>query len=113
MIKSELISRIAARHPGLDRRDIERVISAILASIGQSLSSGKRVELRGFGTFNVKVRGSHPSRNPKTGEKIIVAEKKVLHFRASKELLRRMNEPVTKTSEQITAGQGVSTAANS
>jgi integration host factor subunit beta len=111
MIKSELISRMAARYPGLDRRDIERVISALLASIGQSLSSGKRVELRGFGAFKIKVRGSHPSRNPKTGEKIIIAEKKALHFHTSKKLLRRMNAPSTKASEETTASKEVPTTA--
>jgi nucleoid DNA-binding protein len=73
------------RYPGLDVRGIERLISEILDSIGRSLGSGKRAELRGFGGFQVKVRGPRPSRNPETSETIIVAEKKTLQIRGARD----------------------------
>jgi nucleoid DNA-binding protein len=64
---------------------IGRLISEILDSIGRSLGSGKRAELRGFGSFQVKVRGPRPSRNPEASETIIVAEKKTLQIREARD----------------------------
>ncbi|HBT42954.1 MAG TPA: integration host factor subunit beta, partial [Rhodospirillaceae bacterium] len=66
MTKSELIARLAADNPHLYQRDVERIVSTIFDEITGALAQGDRVELRGFGAFSVKQRGSRTGRNPRT-----------------------------------------------
>tara|TARA_E500000331_G_scaffold107860_1_gene104754 strand:- start:1124 stop:1306 length:183 start_codon:yes stop_codon:yes gene_type:complete len=56
-----------------------------------ALSKGNRIEVRGFGTFAVNVRPERLGRNPKTGESVLVPEKKVLHFKCGKDLKKKLN----------------------
>ncbi|MGB8363201.1 MAG: integration host factor subunit beta [Rhizomicrobium sp.] len=91
MIKSELVARLAQRYPHLYHRDVERIVSTVLDQIIAALSSGHRVELRGFGAFSVKVRPSRLGRNPRTGEPVTVDEKRAPFFRTGKELRERLN----------------------
>ena len=91
MIKSELVLRLAQRYPHLFHRDVERIVSTILEEVAASLASGKRVELRGFGVFSVKVRSSRTGRNPRTGQPVSVGEKRAPYFRTGKELRERLN----------------------
>ena len=91
MIKSELVGRLAQRYPHLYHRDVERIVSAVLDEIAQALSSGRRVELRGFGVFSVKVRSSRTGRNPRTGAPVSVGQKRAPFFRTGKELRDRLN----------------------
>jgi integration host factor subunit beta len=67
MIKTELIRRISSQNPHLFARDVEKIVTAILDEMVEALRRGYRVELRGFGTFSVKIRGARPGRNPRTG----------------------------------------------
>ncbi len=67
MIKSELVQRISAQTPHLYQRDVEHVLNAILGEIIGAMARGDRVELRGFGTFGVKIRAARTGRNPRTG----------------------------------------------
>jgi integration host factor subunit beta len=92
MTKSELIARLAERNPHLFQRDVERIVASIFETITLALASGDRVELRGFGAFSVKQRGSRTGRNPRTGERIAVVEKRVPYFKTGKELRERLNE---------------------
>lgn len=91
MIKSELIQRLADENPHLFQRDVENIVNAILNQIGDALSRGDRVELRGFGAFSVKNRPARVGRNPRTGEKVAVEEKYVPQFKAGKEIRERLN----------------------
>jgi integration host factor subunit beta len=91
MIKSELVQRLAEQNPHLYSRDIEKIVNAILGTIGDALAQGDRVELRGFGTFAVKNRGARTGRNPKTGDLVAVSEKAVPVFKTGKEMRRRLN----------------------
>jgi integration host factor subunit beta len=91
MIKSELVGRLAQRYPHLYHRDIERIVSTLLDEIAQALSDGRRVELRGFGVFSVKVRSSRTGRNPRTGQPVNVGQKRAPFFRTGKELRERLN----------------------
>ena len=91
MIKSELVEKIAAKNPHLYQRDIENIVNAILGEITGALSNGDRVELRGFGAFSVKNRQPRIGRNPRTGDKVAVAEKWVPFFKTGKELRERLN----------------------
>jgi len=92
MIKSELIAKLAESNPHLYYRDVERIVSKIFDEITAALSRGDRVELRGFGAFSVKQRPARIGRNPRTGEKVEVAEKRVPYFKTGKDLRERLND---------------------
>lgn len=91
MIKSELIQRIAEQNPHLYQRDVERIVNTIFGEISAALTRGDRVELRGFGAFSIKQRPSRTGRNPRTGEPVHVAAKRVPFFKTGKELRERLN----------------------
>ncbi len=91
MTKSELIARLAERHPHLVMTDAELAVKTILDAMISSLVSGQRIEIRGFGSFSLNFRPPRVGRNPKTGEKVLVAGKYVPHFKAGKELRDRVD----------------------
>jgi integration host factor subunit beta len=92
MTRSELIQHLAERHPFLMQRDAEAIVSTIFDSIAEALAAGNRVELRGFGMFSVKQRDARTGRNPRTGEAVEVAEKRVPYFKTGKLLRERLNQ---------------------
>ena len=92
MTKSELIQRIAESNPHLYHRDVERIVSTIFDEVGQALSRGDRVELRGFGAFSVKRRDARIGRNPRTGSAVAVTEKYIPFFKTGKQLRERLND---------------------
>ena len=92
MIKSELVQIIADRNPHLYQRDVENIVNAVLDEITETLATGNRVELRGFGAFSVKNRPPREGRNPRTGETVHVEEKWVPFFKTGKELRERLNK---------------------
>ena len=63
----------------------------ILKEIKKTLKRGERVELRGFGIFSSKIQKARISRNPKTGEKVNTIQKKIIHFKMSKDLFKKLN----------------------
>ena len=85
MNKGELVLTVA-KETGLNKRDVERVIKALVDSIESSLVKGNKVILVGFGTFSVVKRKSRIIRNPKTGETIKIPDRKIPKFVASKVL---------------------------
>jgi integration host factor subunit beta len=91
MIKSELIAKLAAEHPHLTHRDIERVVNVVLDGMVGALEQGGRVELRGFGAFSVRSRPARSGRNPRTGATVSVPAKHVPFFKSGKELRERLN----------------------
>ena len=91
MIRSELIQKVADENPHLYHRDVEKIVNAIIEEIIGALSTGDRVELRGFGAFSVKQRDARVGRNPRTGETVQVGEKHVPFFKAGKLLRDRLN----------------------
>lgn len=90
MTKSELIDEVAQRK-GLARKEAELAVNTVLQEISETLGHSGRVELRGFGSFSVKLRPSRDGRNPKTGELVQVTEKRVPFFKAGKELRQRVD----------------------
>ena len=91
MTKSELISSLAARYPQLVAKDAELAVKTILDAMVESLSKGQRIEIRGFGSFDLNYRPPRVGRNPKSGERVNVAEKYVPHFKAGKEMRERVD----------------------
>jgi integration host factor subunit beta len=92
MTKSELIERIAERQEQLSPKDIELAVKLILEYMSQSLASGSRIEIRGFGSFSIHYRAPRIGRNPKTGESVQLEGKYVPHFKPGKELRDKVNE---------------------
>lgn len=86
MTKSELIAKLTERYPQLVGKDAELAVKTILDGMSRSLSQGQRIEIRGFGSFDLNYRPPRQGRNPKSGAKVLVPEKFVPHFKAGKEL---------------------------
>jgi len=91
MTKSELIDRLAVIHPHLAHLDVELSVKSILEQMSSSLSSGERIEIRGFGSFSLHYRAPRMGRNPKTGEAVALPGKHVPHFKPGKSLRERVN----------------------
>jgi len=83
--KTELVSAVAEK-ANLTKKESERVINALFASIEEALSQGDKVQLVGFGTFEVRDREARKGRNPQTGEEIEIPATKVPAFKAGKAL---------------------------
>jgi integration host factor subunit beta len=92
MTKSELIERIAGRQLQLSAKDVELAVKAIIEQMSQTLASGNRIEIRGFGSFSLHYREPRLGRNPKTGETVELAGKYVPHFKPGKEMRDRVND---------------------
>lgn len=91
MTKSELIQKLAEKNPHLFLRDVEKIVDTIFDQITEALVRGDRVELRGFGAFSVKEREPRIGRNPRTGETVHVAAKRLPFFKTGKGLRERLN----------------------
>ncbi|MDQ6954527.1 MAG: integration host factor subunit beta [Mariprofundaceae bacterium] len=91
MTKSELVDVVAEVHDQITRREAEVVVNEVINAIAGALSAGKRVELRGFGSFTIKKREPRIGRNPKTGEAVKVPAKRVPYFKPGKALRERVD----------------------
>lgn len=103
MIKSELVEKLADENPHLFQRDIENIVNAILDEVGNAMARGDRVELRGFGAFAVKNRPARVGRNPRTGEQVAVASKRVPYFKTGKDLRDRLNKEAQRAAGLVPA----------
>ena len=93
MSRTRLIKQFKKKNPKLNSSEINIVIESFCASIKRALKNKKKVELRGFGTFFVKViKEKYSARNPKTGELIYVPQKNKLRFKSSKNLIKIIND---------------------
>ena len=91
MTESELIAQLAERFPQLVAKDADYAVKMILDAMTDALARGDRIEIRGFGSFALNYRPPRTGRNPKSGEKVLVPEKYVPHFKAGKELRERVD----------------------
>lgn len=85
MNKNGLISELAARN-GMTKKEAEAVLESMKDIITETLAKGEKIQIVGFGTFEVKERAARMARNPRTGEQIKVEASKALAFKAGKEL---------------------------
>jgi integration host factor subunit beta len=93
MTKRGIIDELLVRHPGISCRDSETLVDVIFNAMTRELAAGQRIELRGFGSFGVKLRRARQGRNPKTGAPVEVAAKRIPFFRVAKELRVELNGP--------------------
>ena len=92
MTKSELVEIIAAKQTQLSVKDVELAIKTLIDLMSNTLSSGQRIEIRGFGSFSLHYRAPRLGRNPKTGESVSLEAKYVPHFKPGKELRDQVND---------------------
>ena len=92
MTKSELIEASSRRQPQFTSKDIESAVKTILESMAQSLASGERIEIRGFGSFSLHYRPPRVGRNPKSGEAVSLAAKYVPYFKPGKQMRERVDQ---------------------
>ena len=85
MNKAELIASVAEKSE-LTKKDAEKAVAALLATVEDALANGDKVQLVGFGTFEIRERAARKGRNPQTGEEINIAATKVPVFKAGKAL---------------------------
>lgn len=86
MNKAELVSAVAEK-AGLTKADAAKAINAVVEATAETLKKGDKVALVGFGTFSVAERAERKGRNPQTGKEMVVPAKKVVKFKAGKDLL--------------------------
>jgi len=96
MTKSELIEVLAQRQNHLTYKDVEFAIKVMIEQMAQTLATGDRIEIRGFGSFSLHYRPPRVGRNPKTGDSVPLSGKYVPHFKPGKELRERVNESIGK-----------------
>ncbi|MDE2665768.1 MAG: integration host factor subunit beta [Acidobacteriota bacterium] len=90
MTKADLVDEVS-RATDLSRKDSEVIVEALFDSVVKALKNSDKLEVRGFGSFRIRKRKARQGRNPKTGEKVDVPEKKVPYFKPSKELKDLIN----------------------
>ena len=90
--KSDLLKQLSKSYPNLLKKDLEKFFDIFINEIKIALKNDERVELRGWGIFSTKNQKSKTSRNPKTGEKVVVNEKKGINFKMSKDLFNEIND---------------------
>ena len=95
MNKSELITALAEKAE-FSKKDAEKVLNAFVDSVTESLAKGEKIQMIGFGTFEVKTRPARTARNPRTGAEIKIATSKSPAFKAGKALKDKVNTPAKK-----------------
>ena len=91
MTKADLVEQVAAETE-MTKKDAEQLVEIIFESIIGALNKGEKIELRGFGSFRVRQRGSRKGRNPKTGAAVNIPAKRVAYFKPGKELKEVINQ---------------------
>lgn len=92
MTKSQLINELINHASHISHKDMTQIVETIFDSMSKALQDGDRIELRGFGTFEVRVREPRMGRNPKSGTKVELGIRKVPFFKAGKELKEKLND---------------------
>lgn len=91
MNKSDLIEAIGKKLQNLAARDVEIIVNTIFDGMTDALAKGDRIEIRGFGSFEVRVRKPRTGRNPKSGASVDVGARRVPFFKAGRELREMVN----------------------
>ena len=90
MNKTELVA-VVAEKTGMTKKDAEVALNAVVAAIADAVAAGEKVQVSGFGSFDVKARDARTGRNPKTGEAVEIAASKRVVFSAAQALKDKIN----------------------
>ena len=91
VVKSEIIRQLKKSYPNFENKILRKVVEIILKEIKESLKRSEATEIRGFGRFSTKIQKQSIRRNPKTNQKVSVSSKRVIRWKMSKELFRKLN----------------------
>jgi integration host factor subunit beta len=91
VVKSDLVNALNEKLPELQKRDVELALNCILGQLENALVQGGRIEIRGFGSFDIRHRPPRIARNPKSGEAVHLPAKVAIHFKPGKEMRDRVN----------------------
>ena len=94
IVKSELIKELKKSYPNFELKTLTLIVETIIKEMKDSIIRGERVEIRKWGTLNTRIQKSSIRRNPKTGQKVSVPTKKVIRWRMSQELSKKLNEKI-------------------
>jgi integration host factor subunit beta len=89
LTKSDLIDNLSRNQKHLVYKDVELAVKSLIEMMSNALSTGQRIEIRGFGSFSLHYRSPRTGRNPKSGDKVNLPGKHVPHFKPGKELRNR------------------------
>tara|TARA_B100000700_G_C14469909_1_gene590189 strand:- start:141 stop:452 length:312 start_codon:yes stop_codon:yes gene_type:complete len=96
MVKSELVQKLCNIHPGILRKDIEKIVEIIVSEMIEALCRNESVEIRGWGRIKTTIRKARLGRNPKNSNTIQIPEKKAIKWKMSKILYNRLNKNFTE-----------------
>ena len=96
MVRSELLQKMCNLHPNILRQDVEKIFETIFLEFTKALCKGENIEIRGFGTYKIKMRKARIGRNPKTEKTIQIPEKKAIKWKMSKTMHKRLNKNFTE-----------------
>ena len=91
VVKSKLLKQLKKSYPNFSLKNLSKLVDIILNEIKRALRRGDSVELRGFGRISVKTQRASIRRNPRTGQKVAVPEKKVISWKMSKDMFKKIN----------------------
>lgn len=91
MTKSDLVQKLSEQVTTLTKKECEVIVDTVFLQMKDALQKGEKIEIRGFGSFTVRVRRAKEGRNPKTGEKVSIPEKRIPFFKVGKELRELVN----------------------
>jgi integration host factor subunit beta len=91
MTKSDLVQTLSEKISTLTKKECEVIVDTVFHNMRDALHRGEKIEIRGFGSFTVRLRRSKEGRNPKTGEKVSIPEKRIPFFKVGKELRELVN----------------------
>ena len=91
IVKSKLLKQLKKSYPNFGNKELDKLVSIILNEIKRALRRGEGIELRNFGTWRIKTQKESIRRNPRTGEKVAVPAKKVISWKMSKEMFKKIN----------------------
>ncbi len=109
MTKSDLVERVAREVPHISKKDTEVVVNTIFDAMTEALRRGSRIEIRDFGSFQVKIREAREGRNPKTGEEVRIPAKRTPFFKVGKELKERIDSAWREEKSAATQGAAAAT----
>ena len=111
MNRADLIERVS-KNGQMDRGRAELLVDTVFDCLVRSLRQGEKIELRGFGTFQIRSYGAYKGRNPRTGQIVEVKPKRLPHFKVSKELADRVNDGRGRKSRSVSVLQAPASRAS-
>lgn len=91
MTRAQMIEKLIMKYMDINPKLIDVCVREIFEAMIESLAKGERIEIRGFGSFEIRIRQPREAHNPKTGAKVSLDERRVVHFKPGIELKSRVN----------------------